>query len=63
MILASFPCTQDAKEEGLVAGFGVETIMVGLKGNPFAKAGSKGKREPSEAWRGGFVGKVVVMKT
>lgn len=37
--------------------------MVGLEGNPFAKAGSKGKREPSEAGRGGSVGKVVVIKT
>lgn len=37
--------------------------MVGLEGYPFAKTGSKGKREPSEAWRGGSVGKVIVMKT
>lgn len=37
--------------------------MVGLEGYPFAKAGNKGEREPSEDWRGGSAGKAVVMKT
>lgn len=37
--------------------------MVGLEEYPFAKAGSKGQREPSEDWRGGSVGKVAAMKT